>query len=139
MKLTNFIIAMIVSVMFASIFALFLSSGAVTYGQNYDNTSLENYNKMAELVNIANETRSAEKITKDNSLFSILEGFFADAYNGLKTAAKSINIFFSLSDQAIQDLPAGESRYIFKAAAGGILVVLIMIGVLLAIIAKRDL
>lgn len=137
-KLSSFLIAMIVVSMFVSVFFIMLSSLSSQYGTAYDNESIEVYSKFDEIYN---QTQAIEEktqaIKQKSGFFDILGGLLSDAYDALKLSYNSYDVFYTLADQASQDSNTGQASGIFLKAIGAIVMILLLF-VLIRALVKVD-
>lgn len=139
-KITTFIIGTIVMSLFASMIAIFLAQSASIMGITYDNTTFNNYNKLQNLSQEAESVKNeVDAIQEQSSLFDVIGAFFNQGYKALKTSIASVDVFFSITDQALEDMNIGVTGSLLRTAIVSIVLVLIIIGVVIAAIVKRDL
>ena len=108
-------------------------------------TSVCNFN-VKKRIAIAAGTNTIENISdstditeKDPNFTDILGAYFSKGFNSIKIAAKSIDIFFDMSKDAVDKSNMGASGTIILSLVVGIVTVLIFIGIILSAIVKRDL
>ena len=139
-KLTNFIISLLVIAAAAALIGGFLSSLSTNYGISDPSSNISSFNKMNELTNtIENISDSTDITEKDPNFTDILGAYFSKGFNSIKIAAKSIDIFFDMSKDAVDKSNMGASGTIILSLVVGIVTVLIFIGIILSAIVKRDL
>jgi hypothetical protein len=139
-KISTFIIGMIVASLAVVFFSLFMSSLSSAYTINYNNSSLETYNKLDELANHTKAIQeSSENLKQNSNLLDVLNGFFNDAYKTLLVTKQSFNTWETLASDGIDSLNLGASGRYLKVAITSIVIILIIIGVLISAIVKKDL
>lgn len=143
-KLTGFMIALVLISLFAAVFGLFLTEFNDQYPAQYnvssDNRSLEVYNKMDSLSNISGDVkRNVTSISQPQGILDTIGAMFSSGYNALLLIPKSFDLFNNMADQAIQDAGLGAYGILIKTALITIVVILIFIGVILSVLVKREL
>jgi len=105
MKLSNFLIAIVVVGIFASVFALFFSGISDNYGQSFDNTSFSSYNK---ITNITTQTESIrDGIETDDTevtLTDLIGGFLKKGFAVLTITYQSFDLFTDMANDAGTEL-----------------------------------
>jgi len=136
MKLTHFIIGIILVGMLVVIFGTFASNVVLYSGvSGYNATEISQYNKFSEIDNISkNIQRRSENITTNRGIADIIGGFFADAKDVLDISGQSVSVFNSLTGGLFEKLGI-SALFPFIVA---IIVVLIFLGVVIAILVGRD-
>jgi len=138
-KISGFMIGLVVVSLIAAVIGLFVSEVTSRYDVEYDNTTLEAYNKLDSMhtttEKIKNQTVSIKQKT---GILDIVGGFFGDAYNALKLVGESYNAFDEISNAAIENSPLGASAKNFKVAIATIIIILIFVGVIISAIVKKD-
>lgn len=139
-KISNFIISMIVGSLALVFFSLFMSNVSNSYNINYDNTTLQSYNQLELLSNITEDVKEKEESIEQNTdITDILGGLFDNAYQALRVTKGSYNAYETMAEEGIDNLNLGASGRYLKVALTSIVIVLIFIGVLLSAVVKRDL
>jgi len=139
-KVSTFLIAIALTGLFITYFVTFISSASISYGGSFDNTSLSSMNKVEHIINYTEEIRDrATAIKTQNNLLDIVGGYFNDAYATLRLAVESIGVFDDMTNTAISQLPLGSLGAVTKTVITGIVVLLLIIGVLLSAIVKKEL
>ena len=139
-KITEFMIGLIFIGFIMSVFGLFISNLYGTYGPtSYDNESLEVYNQLDDMVELSEELEEATEIKEKTGAIDIIGGYFSGAYNALKITKKSFNTFDAMSNQAIEDVNLGASGRYLRLAVSAAVLILIVVGVIISAIVKKDL
>ena len=136
MKLTHFVIGIILTGIFVVIFSLFTADVVIHSGvSGYNATEITQYNKFSDIQNISkNIQRRSENITTNRGIADIIGGFFADAKDVLDISGQSVSTFNSLTGSLFEKLGI-SALFPFIIA---IIVVLIFLGVVIAILVGRD-
>lgn len=124
MRITHFIIALIIVGVFASSITLFMSNLATEYSGTYDESTLSSYDELEELNNLTVQLDdTTNQQNTESGLFDVVGNYISRAINSLKVAKQSAVVFNSMSESAMDDLhlPA-----YFKTAVWSIIVVLII-------------
>jgi hypothetical protein len=140
MKLSGFIVGVVLSVMVISIFGMLISETNDVYSPiGYDNSSLEEFQKMQELRTLSQEIQNETlEIQNDPDLFDIVGSFFANGYQAMRTSAQSIDLFNTMVDGATDNVDMGSGGNIIKQSIITIVILLLFIGVFLSAILKKD-
>ena len=129
MKLAYWVIAMILLSLAAVSIIIPLNKMNEVYPRtDYDNTTLQKFDKLNILTNytkdIQNESLSIET---DESLADLLGKYFAAGYRSLKTTVLSLDIFKSMLDSASDSLSSTIPAFrLYKEALQSIIIVLII-------------
>ena len=140
-KMTTFIIGMIMIGLFVSVYMVSLSGFSESYSRSYDNTSFENYQRLAELNDKANEIHDASIINEKDNIIDIIGGYFSSAYKSMSTAGKSIQLLIGdggMIDSATEDLHLGSAGQYFRTAFAAIIIILVVVGILFRMVFKVD-
>ncbi len=138
-KISEFLIGMVLVGLIITVFGLFMSEANTKYGFTYDNDSVEVYNQLEDLEDLTQELEEGTDIEEEQGLADILGGFFTDAYNVLRTTKKSFDTFDTMSNKAIDDGNLGKTGNYLRIAVSSIVLILIVVGVMISAIIKRDL
>ena len=137
MKISNFIIALILVGVVATTFILTTADLTSTYSIDYDNDTLEVFEDTAELHDLATDLE--EKVNKQQTESGILDlvgNYIGRALDTLKLSTSAFSVFEKMSSKATEKL--GLPSY-FLTAFISIMLVLIIIGVIASAMIKRDL
>ena len=139
-KVTEFMIGLIFCGFIIAVFGLYIGDVHTTYGGvNYDNESLEVYNQLDEMSTLAEQIEEGSEIEEKTGVLDIIGGYFTDAYNVLKLTKSSFNTFDTMSNQAIEDANIGQAGRLLRIAVSTTVLILIVLGVIISAIIKRDL
>lgn len=144
LKISTFMISLVLVGLIIGGTAIFIGSGTDNYNINYDENVLEPYNNIQAIYNqteaIENEATQIDPNTNPlQELVSIIDGFFTGAYNTLVLAWSSFDIFNNIADTSIDHAGSGEFTNLFKISIGIIVTLLIVIGIIVSAIVKKDL
>lgn len=136
MKLTHFIIGILLIGMLVVIFGTFASNVVIYSGvSGYNATEIDQYNKFSEIDNITKDIQTrSENIKTNRGIADIIGGFFADAKDVLDITSQSVSTFNSLTGSIFEKLGISALLPFIKT----IIVVLIFLGVIIAILVGRD-
>ena len=140
-KFSTFIVGMIIVSMVAGVMALSMAEFSTNYGIEYaDNESLVVMNKLTNLTkNVERYERDILQQNKSTSkLQDILGGLFDTGYTAAKTAADSFDIMNSMIDAGFNRLNLGEAGAIIKGAIITALLVMIVIGIVISVVVRKD-
>ena len=137
-KLSNFMIGVIVVGLVVALFNVFL--GGLNEGyttSNYDNSTLDAYNKLSAISDQAEDIKDEVSAIKENpNILDVIGGFFTSGYNALKLTFISFDTFDSMLNTAVTDTPLGQSGQYVKIAIATIVIILLFVGVVISAILK---
>lgn len=136
-KISSFIIGVILASLIVTVIAIFISEGSSEYGVSYENSSLNTFNKLESLKNTSQDIKDETlNLKTDPGVLDVIGSFFKGGYQSLILSAKSFDIFNSMSEEATENLPLGDSGYLIKTALISCLIIIIFIGIFLSAILK---
>jgi hypothetical protein len=138
MKISSFIIGIIICSIIVGVVGLFMAEMGTNYSVDYDNTSLEAYQNMEAMTNLSREIEQNSNIEEKTGVLDIIGSYFTDAYNVLRITKKSYNTFDTMSNQAVEDAQLGAAGSYFKVGIGAIILIAIVLGVIISAIVKKD-
>jgi hypothetical protein len=137
-KISGLLIGVVLFSLVIGVLINFMADVNNNYNIEYDNTSLQVYNKLNNVSTKAEEIRNASDITEDPDITDVVGGYFASAYTAAKTTADSYETFEEMGNDAIDDANLGKSGDLFRTAFSTILLIIIFLGVLISAIIKKD-
>lgn len=136
MKISNFIIGLIVASLVVTTIGLVLSNAQEKYGVAYDETEIETFDKLDEINTLSADIQDrVQNQTTDRSAFDVVGGFLSDAKDTLLIAAASYDVFFGMGNAALDDVGAPA---IFRVALMTIMVILVFLVVILGTVLGRE-
>lgn len=142
-KITQILIGMVVVSMVVGLLAIFLTAGSEEYGfDDYNNTEITTFNKMTELADLSNETRVEESkfSSEGEGAPDILGSIFNNGYKVLRVTTSSIDIANSIVSESLDSVGLGSGvKNLLKLGIMTMIVIVIIIGIIIAAIVKRDL
>lgn len=139
LKITDFVVGLVLAMFIMTVLGIYMSHMRSAYDVQYDESTIDAYNKLDEMHNLTKELESRSNIEEKTGVLDIIGGYFTDAYNALKLTLKSFNIFDDMTNQAISDAGLGEVGGHLRVTISIIVLFLIVVGVIIAAIIKRDL
>jgi len=140
-ELKSFMFAIIIGILFISIFGLAIADFSKGYDRTYDNTTFDKYHRLDEINEGIEEVRDSLEITEESSLFDIFGAYFRGGFKSLKVAGTSVDVVVG-SDGLIQDLAddmqLGSATSILITTLS-LLIIIIILFVLFKAIFKVDL
>lgn len=137
MKITSFIIALILVSVVATTFTIANADFTTKYGKTYDDETLATFEATEELTNLTQSIKEKEESQPAATGITDLVGdYIGKAVDTLKVAKGSLNVFDAMVDDGTEKI--GLPSY-FKGAFIMIALVLIIIGVIVSAMVKRDL
>lgn len=137
-KISTFIIGLISVSLIITLFNLFLGGVNQEYhASTYDQGDLDTYNKLDELTDQSEEIKDEiTSIQSKPNIIDVIGGFFENGYRAMKLTYTSFDTFDSMTDDALEDAHLGKTGEYLKIAIGGIVIVLIFVGVVVAAFLK---
>lgn len=136
MKISSFIIALILVGVFATTFTLTTSDLSDKYGTSFDNTTLEAFEETAELHTLAArlENKTNEQ-TVESGIVDVVGAYIGRALDALKLSITSFSVFRSMTGAATDKI--GLPAY-FQSAFISIMLILIIVGVIISAMIKKN-
>ena len=142
MKMTTFIIGLLLMSMFAGIFGVVMVTSRTALNPNlFENKSLSSFDKFSELNTTVGQIKSkSEDLSSSGSLIDLVGAFFSDAYATIKIAAKSFDVFRAVAQDTVDAIPVTDGdngiiqllyNYIIL-----IMIIAIFIGVIISAVVK---
>ena len=137
MKISSFIIALILVGVVATTFMFSIVDFSDTYSVSYDNETLETFGDTEELYDLASELEDKTNAQNTESgVLDIVGSYISRALDALKLTATSFSVFENMAGKAVEK--TGLPNY-FLPAAISIMLILIIIGVIVSAMVKKDL
>lgn len=139
-KISNFIIGLILVSLASITFATYINGYVQGYGLNATTENIETFNKLNELNTDVQELEETTTTFKEKTgLIDIIGGYFSNAYNALKVAFKSVDIFDSMVNTATENPELNNPiiKYL-KTAIVSIVIIIIILGVIISAVVKKD-
>jgi len=145
MKMTTFIIGLLLVSMFAGIFGVIMFTSREALNPDlFQNKSLNSFDKFNQLNQTISEVKTkSEDLSSAGSVFDLVGSFFSDAYAALKLAFKSVDVFRAVAQDTVDAIPITDGNngiiqllynYIIL-----IMIVLVVIGIMISAVVKWSL
>lgn len=138
-KATDFIIGIILVSLVVSVLSIYMGEMNNNYNIGYDNTTFASYQELDAMGDLSQDVEEGSKIKEKSGVLDIIGAYFTDGYRVLTTTKNSITTFNNMSNAAIDDAGLGPSAKYFKSAITAIVLILLVLGVIISAIVKRDL
>lgn len=143
MRLSTFVISLLLVSLFAGIFVVFYAGGTAYYGASMGDSSanISSYDQWNNLsVMVADMGTEMQNIQDQPSSggFNILGDFLSYGWNTIKTIFKSINIFTVILDTGFSSIPGGYSAVNQAKLIIGAIVVVVFIIILVGVLTGRE-
>ena len=137
-RASTFIISLILIGMIVGIISLSLSEIGNKYTDvTYDQTNMDTYDKMDELYDMADETKtSVEDLKETSGALDILGSLVSNAVNSAKITFKSFDITDDIISESFKQAPFGQAGSILRQGLATILMVFLVISVFISAIIK---
>lgn len=105
MKISTFIIALIMVGFFTAGFGIIMSDIGDDYGRTYNTSQYEGYDNLASIQDdMAEINRTLTNIEQSSGITDLLGGFLASGYNVLKITFNSMNYFTDSAESGFDTL-----------------------------------
>lgn len=144
-KLSGFLIGFVIIGLATAVLTNLLSQGVAEYGiEGYDPNELAVFNQLEALSNQTTEIKdNTIGLKEKEGAIDIIGGYFSSAYKTVISAFTSFSILETMADAAANDTSTqrllGDNAPIFKNALMTIALILLIVGVVLSAIVKKDL
>ena len=129
-RISKFTIGLVLVSCFVAIFSLFMSGLSDSYDVEYDNSTIEVYNKLDELTEHTEAMQQdMNEIKEDSSALDIIGDIFSGGYTVLLTTQSSFDVFVSMIGSVFSNINLGPAGSIFMGTF--IVIVLLLIGFIL--------
>jgi hypothetical protein len=136
-KISTFIVGLIVASLLVGVFMLFMSDVATNYSVQHDEQELAVYNQLNNMSYQAQKIyEQTNDIKEKTGLLDVVGGYFSSAYQALKLTLQSFNVFSVMTNAAVDDAGLGATGNLFKVAIISIMLVTLVIGVIITAIMK---
>lgn len=113
MKISNFLIGIIVVGMFSTGFVIFYADIGTNYGKPFDNSTYAGYSQLGTInEDIAAINQSLTSIKQQSGITDLLGGFLASGYNILKITFHSFGAFYDMVETASGNVLVGSAVFI---------------------------
>ena len=139
-KLSGFIIALIMVSCCMTVFSIFIVNTATYFhAAPVDNSTLAQFNKLQNLTSQAQALEEQTTPNKEKNILTVFyDIFFEDGLRTLKTSLTSMGVFREMTNSAVSNLPLGESGQVIKSALITIMIILIILGVVVSALLKWE-
>ena len=138
MKMTTFIIGIVIVILVMTSFGLVLSDMTAKYpSSDYSDKDMVAFQQMEEIDNLTSQIKNrVENQSTDRSVTDVIGGFIADGKDTLLLSGKSYDLLETMSDEGMSRINLPNT---FKVAFYVIILVLVFVGIILAAILGRQL
>lgn len=140
-KLTSFLISLLCVVFIANVYTLAIQDVATDANLNdIDPAALNAFNKTTALNDyLGTLNSSASETSISTGVVDVLEGTIMAGYSILLTSRDSIVIFSGMASSAVQNTPIGYVSQPLLTLIVSVVFVLIIVGVIISSLVKREL
>lgn len=138
MKISSFIIAMILVGMIISVMGLFMASiGDSTGVTTYQNSTIASFDKLNNLSNEAEDLKDdIADVHETTGILDVIGSLFSSGWTALKTTDTSFKVFSELVQTGTSEANLGAGADIIQRSLLLIVLIVIFIGIFLAAIMK---
>lgn len=135
MRISSFMIGLIVMMLVVTSFGGLMSVMAPKYNVSYNESDMETYNKLREMENISMQIKDKTESAGGTSVIDLVGGFLSDAINALRLAWKSYDVFTDMADAGVEQAQLPDY---YKTAILTMILILIIVGGFIAVMVNRD-
>lgn len=137
-RFSSIIIGIIIASAITAVFSLFMVDIASKNSLDFDNDTINKYNRLEESIALSNNIRKNESdMRRRGGLQDILGDWFEQGYNTLRVSKASFETVDSLAENAAEDTNMGSAGPIFVAALGAIFTI-IGVFIIISTLTKRE-
>ena len=126
-RLSGFIIGIVIVSFIAGSLSLFLSNMVSQYGvTNYDNSSLDEFNKLSEMSRDIESTQQRIEENPPSNVLDVIGAYFSNGYEAMKLSFQSFNTFSTLTNHAVQEAKLGAIGILLKVT----LTLIVIVGII---------
>lgn len=138
-KITLFIIAALTACLVSVVFMTFVTGVTNEYGVDYNQSDMEAFNKFGDLNSTITEIHDTTKQAKETTgVLDKIGALFSSGYNTMLLTTESIDVVSTMIDAGIDKMNLGITATSFKIYVGMVILVLIIIGVVISTLTKRE-
>lgn len=132
-KVSNFLIGLVLIGGLSAIFGLFFADLSSNYAVPFNESDYAVYNQLDSISNQTKDIKErAEGIKEKAGALDVLNSMFSDAYSATKITLISFDTFDTMANKAVDDANMGASGEYIKIMVSSIILILIVIGVLIS-------
>lgn len=136
MKISSFIISLILVGVIAVTFSSLTAEVSTKYGIDYDNNTIELFDQSSELTATIDSIKSKEQnLTTKSGILDVVGEYVGKAVDSLRITKQSWGVYSIMLNETTNKL--GVPSY-FKVALYSIVIILIIIGVIVSAMLKKD-
>lgn len=137
MKISSWIVGLLVVCLCVMVFSTTISDLSSKYGVTYDESELGVFNKTAELVSLTDSVKDQEEDSSTSGgIIDLVGDYISQAVQTLRVAKGSLSVFDEMLRLSVEKI--GLPGY-FVTILYAIALILIIIGVIVSAMVKKDL
>lgn len=143
-KMSSVLVGMCIMAGIAIIFTLAIAENSENYGspvdEAYQNQSLKIYDKSSKLADDLEQTREDLAFKADSGFFSQLDAMLTKGFSIMVILSDSVDLTNTMIDESIDQNPLlyEEAKPVFKALGVAIVLIVVLIGILISTLTKRE-
>lgn len=115
MKISTFIVSLIIVGLIITVLGVFYAGVADTYEKTYNSSQLAGYDRFDDLQTQTSQINSSlNTLQSDSSAIDIIGGMLKGGFTVLKTTFTSIGVFNDMTNEAIDEAQLGDTTDTFK-------------------------
>lgn len=138
-KMTSIMIGVILVGLFVAIISTYMAELSVNYDLEFDNSTLDPYNKLETINDKVETIKGATDIEEKSGTLDVIGGYFSDAYNILILTKDSFSYTTGMVNHGLTQVGLGGSSALFYLAIGAIVGIIIFIGIIASALMGKDL
>lgn len=138
MKISSFLVAVLVVSLFTTLFGIYYADIATDYEQTFDNSTFAGYNQLTTIKTDLEEiNQTITSINQESGVVDLLGGFLASGFDVLKITFNSFGAFGSMIESAFSQLPLGYSMSLFKTYFVAIAFILFVFAIVAVLVGRE--
>lgn len=138
MKISTFIVSLILVGLVMTVMGVFYAGMADTYGQTYNKSEMSGYDRFETLSGQTSQiNQSLNQLQSDSSIVDVVGGMLKGGFTVLKTTFTSVGVFNDMTNEATDNLNLGETTNTFKNSIL-LIVLVIFLFTIVGVLVGRD-
>jgi hypothetical protein len=140
MKLSTFIISLLVVSLFVTGFVVYFAGLNAQYGAGYDNsTNISDFDQWADLSNLTEDLGDQiQEQPQSTGGFNVIGDFLSYGWNTIKITFSSVNIFYDILNTGFDTIPGGYASIAKMQLIIGAIVIVAIVLIFVSILTGRN-
>lgn len=138
-KMTGFLIGIVLIGFFAGILGSFVAELSTHYNVIDKSSNVTAFNKLTNMQSQLEDYQDATKVEQGTPQFTDIVGaFFSKGYAALSLTLTSMDLFFEMVNEGLNQAGLGIAGNYLLLTITSIVIILIVVGIIISAIIKRD-